>query len=55
MGKEVKLLKHHPDLSSDCLYVADVMAELDPIYGDVPFLVFLEAVDCADKGGFARA
>ena len=53
--KKVELLEDHAGLHADGLDVAHVVGQRDAVHNDLPALVFFEAVDRADKGGFARA
>src|SRR5215467_3760196 len=53
--KQVKALKHHPDLGADLIDLADVVGELDALDNDLALLVLLQPIDAADEGRFAGA
>ena len=53
VGEQVELLEYHADLTPHSLDVAHVVRELDAVDDDRAALVFLQAVERADEGGFA--
>ena len=54
MGEEIELLENHPRLHADRLNIANITGQRDAINNNFAALVFFQAVDRADKGGFAR-
>ena len=54
-GKRFELLEDHANFAADGGDVAHVVAQLHAVDDDLAFLVFFEAVDAADEGGFTGA
>ena len=55
MGEQVEVLEHHADLAANLVNALEVAGEFDPVDDDLALLVFLQAVDATDHGGFAGA
>src|SRR5579863_1623916 len=55
MGKEVELLKHHPDLAAHRFDLSEVAGELDAVDDDLAFLMFLEPIYAPNHRRLARA
>ena len=53
MGKEVKVLKHHPHFRTDFFNVLDIFGQIDAIHNDTAPLMFFKPIDAADKGRFS--
>src|SRR5206468_11881987 len=52
--EQVKTLEHHADFAPDFVDPPQVRSEIDAFDDDLAFLEFLQRVDAADQGRFAR-
>ena len=54
MMKQIELLKHHPDFTTNGVDRFLLVIEMNTINDDPPFLITLEVVDAADERRLAR-
>ena len=55
MGEEIEVLEDHADLAPHLGDILDVAGQLDAVDHNVAALMFLQTVDAADQGRFARS
>ena len=54
MGKEVKMLKHHPDMLAVLIDIRSGIRDILSLEQDLPCSRFLQQVQRTQKGGFPK-
>ena len=54
MREQVEALEHHADFAAHLVDALEIGRQFGAVHDDLPFLVFLQAVDAADQRGLAR-
>jgi len=53
--KQIEVLEYHAHFCTDLLDVFDIVGQLDAVDDNLPALVFFQAIDASDHGGFPGA
>ena len=52
--EQIEVLKYHPDFAAHQVEVGFALGQVDAVDNDLPVVEFFQAIEAAQKGGFAR-